>query len=150
VTNSRFLAAAGLAVLGIGLGIAGAVRGTADNTSGGPGIQASAGAPAPAKDISSQLGEVRRTLQILPAQEAAWQRYVQVMEQLGRERREFDLRVARGEAKDDGTEYWRHQFVLSDAITELFSHLTPAQIERARPMTQFFAANSICRGLARN
>jgi hypothetical protein len=146
VLKHRFIAAASLGCVGIALGIA-----SAFGLTSGPayvGLAPTGALPAAAvKTLQAELEEGRQALKILPEQDAAWQRYVTVMTSLERERRDFDDRVSRGAVKDNGTEYWRHQFVLIDAINELFTHLSPAQVERARPLAQLFAASSICRGL---
>jgi hypothetical protein len=150
--RARFIAAATIALAGLGLGIAGGLRNPAEATLREPASAPARGA-SPAvtpEDLGAQLADIRKTLNISPQQDAAWQRYATTMTTLEQQRRDFDARVARGEAKDDGTEYWRHQFAIADAINDLMSTLTPAQVERARPLTRLLAANSICRGLAQD
>lgn len=149
--NRRFTAAAAFALLGVTVGVATANFGADDvgRESDAPGAAAQPGNTA-AKDLVSQLDDVRRTIGIRADQEEAWRRYTDVAFSLDRERQDFDRRGASGEARNDGAEYWRHQLILGAAISDLKSNLSPSQIARARPLTESLAASLICNGLARN
>jgi hypothetical protein len=145
--SRRGAAAAAFALLGLSLGVA-----TADF---GPGDVAVAYAPVPApgsegtvppKELAARLDDARQTLRIRADQEDGWRRYADVVFALDRERRNFDRRLASGELRDDGTEYWRHYVVLNEAVESLKSILSARQFASFRPMTE----SLICEGLARN
>lgn len=145
--NRRGAAAAAFALLGLSLGVA-----TADFGSGDIAV-AYAPVPAPGsegtvppKKLAAWLDDVREALDLRPDQEVGWRRYADVVFALDRERRDFDRRVASGELRDDGTEYWRHYVVLNEAVENLKGILSVRQVASFRPMTE----SLICGGLARN
>jgi hypothetical protein len=145
--SRRSAAAAAFALLGLSVGVATADFGSGEITvTGAPFATARPAGAVPQKELAARLDDVREALDLRPDQEEGWWRYADVVFALDRERRDFDRRVASGELRDDGTEYWRHYVVLNEAVENLKGILSARQVASFRPMTE----SLICGGLARN
>lgn len=145
--NVRLAAALALAAAGLATGLA-----TSDDASGGfgtvhPPATASSDGAAP-EALSDRLAEIRRSLDIRPDQEAAWQDYVDAMRTLDQATHDFEQRQAEdGAQQDEQTEGSRHALLLGSAIGDLQKSLSPDQFARARHLTEDLASSVTCVGL---